>query len=499
MTAAILSLVLLIMPADFRPNLWQRLATIARNVTARSLGYHVVDAARNRRQIAAPNLKTEDQTLQKRAREALIETARDANRNFALAAWCVRKHLDFICTHHFHCRNADRVLRDDIEAFVGERMKAENFDARRRHPMDRWIRIMEARAVLDGDVFGIRLRDGTLQAVEGIYCQSPRRNLKGYSRDRWAQGAYLDEAGASTAFCFRTNKANTEHGDEVIPAAKLFQHGYFDRFDQARGIGLVTPGLATAVDLYETLDYAVAKAKVAQLFALSIYRTGETAPATLTTTRAAGDPTHTPESPQTQRQIDFGHGPVFLDLEPGERAEFLSTQSPGIDEHFLRTLCILTLSALDLPYCWLDASDANFFGNRGALILYLQSAKQKRNAILRIRDEWTDWQLERAFADGDLLRPREAVKYTWQAAGVPFWNPAQEVNAHLAAIDGVLNTRRRVVAETLGADWDDLLEEAEYEHTQLRERGLLKDRSGNPTEDLPATDDTDPNWQRNKK
>lgn len=473
-------------------SLWTR----ARNAFATAFGYHVIDTSRNRRQIPAANLKTEDKTLDRTKRERLIETARDATRNFALTAWCVRKHLDFVTTHNFHARNTDRVLRNDLEAYINAQQAADRFDARRRHPMDRWIRILESRAVLDGDDFGIRLASGQMQAVEGIYCKNPGRKIPGYDPARWDNGCYLDSAGGTVAYNFTTARGTDP--DEVVPREKCFQHGYFDRFDQARGIGLITPGLATAVDIYETVDYAVAKAKVAQLFALAIYRQGDTAPAPITTVGAGGEET-TPAAPTAQREIDFGRGPAFLDLNPGERAEFLSTNSPGIDPSFLRLLCILTLSALDLPYCWLDASDANFFGNRGALILYLQSARQKRKALVRLRNEWADWQLERAFLNGDLLRPSEPVKYVWQAEGVPFWNPSQEVNAHLDAIDGCLDTRRRVVEETLGRDWDDLVDEAQYEHDILAARGLLKDRMGKPTEPAATDKETDPEWQRSNE
>lgn len=472
------------------PSLWQR----TKSAVVSSLGYHVVDTSRNRRQIPAANLKTEDKTLDRQNRARLIETARDATRNFALTAWCVRKHLDFVTTHNFHARNKDRGLRNDVETYINAQQSADRFDARRRHPMDRWIRILESRAVLDGDDFGIRLNSGHMQAVEGIYCRNPSRRISGYEPARWDSGCYLDEAGGSLAFNFTTTRGTDS--DQVIPREKCFQHGYFERFDQARGVGLIAPGLATAVDLYETLDYAVAKAKVAQLFALAIYRQGDAAPAPLT---ATADNSTAPAASPSPREIDFGRGPVFLDLNDGERAEFLSTDSPGIAPDFLRLLCILTLSALDLPYCWLDASDANFFGNRGALILYLQSARQKRKALVQIRNQWADWQLERAFVNGDLLRPSEPVKYVWQAEGVPFWNPSQEVNAHLDAIDGCLDTRRRVVEETLGRDWDDLVDEAEYEHAELAARGLLKDRMGKPTEPAPPDKDSDPEWQRSDK
>jgi capsid protein len=466
-----------------------------------ALGYHVVDQSRNRRQVSSSNLKTEDETLKRRDREKLIETARDADRNWALAGWMVRKHLDFVATQKFHCRAADRGLRKDVEEYVESRMAARVCDATRRHDLDAWLRLAESRAVLDGDVFGVRLATGQLQAVEGIYCRDPGRSTPAYpSRDRWVQGVYEDDFGGPLAYCFHGRRAGDAEAEEIVPADRVLQHAYFGRFHQSRGVGLIAPGLATLVDTYEICDYAVAKAKVAQLFALALYRQGTTSPAP-TYQAAQTDPSVQPSAGATAQpkyEIDFGKGPQFLDLEPGERAEFLSTNTPGIDPQFLRLLLIVTLSALDMPYCWLDASDANFFGNRGALILYLQSARAKRKRLIDLRKDWTEWQLTRAYATGDLLRPAEPVKYVWQPAGIPFWNPSQEVNAHLDAIDGCLDTRTRVIQETLGEDFDDLLEQAKYEHDRLAEMGLLKDRYGKlQTVPAAAADkNSDPNWQR---
>lgn len=482
-----------------RPNLFRR-AFIA---AATALGYHAIDTTRNRRQVSASNLKTEDETLKRADREKLIETSRDADRNWAIARWMVNRHLDFVTTQNFHCRTKDKGLRATVETYIADRQRPAACDAARRDNLDTWIRTAESRAVLDGDIFGVRLESGQLQGIESVFCRNPGRRSTAYPvTDRWVNGVYQDDAGAPLAYCFHGRRTGHASDEEIVPAARVMHHGYFHRFHQARGVGLITPGLATLVDTYEICDYAVAKAKVAQLFALAVYRTGP-APAAPTyavaTSTATGTTTDTAATVEGSRyEVDFGKGPQFLDLEPGERAEFLSTQTPGIDPQFLRTLLIVTLSALDLPYCWLDASDANFFGNRGALILYLNSARPKRRRIIDLRNDWTEWQLTRAFADGTLDRPREPLTYVWQPAGVPFWNPAQEVNANLDAVDGCLTTRRAIVEETLGKDWDDLLDELEYEHNELTRRGLLKDRAGKlqPTVAPALAADVDPDWQR---
>lgn len=446
-----------------------------RNAVRAAFGYRVLDDENNRRRAVsgAAALKTEDQQVSRSDRRRLAETARDANRNFSLAAFALRKHFDFVCTHNFQCRSKDKGLRRDIESYIADRSKAESFDVAKRHPLDRWLRIVEGRAVCDGDIFGVRLQSGHMQGVESHRCDTPdqqKGKAAGYPDvRRWNHGVYQDDAGAAMAYAFFSKAEGTKTGelDQILPAATVWHHGYFDRLEAARGNGLINSGLEALVDTYEIYDYAKAKAKVQQLFALAIYQDAAKSPAPVTQVsgEAGGE--------DAEYEINFGKGPIPLILRPGDRAEFLSAANgPGLDPKFLQDLVTLCLAALDIPYCFWDPSAANYNGGRNMVILYVKSAMAKRKPIQQFLADWTAWQLERAFVGGDLLEPSAPLDYAWLPTGVPFWNPAVEVNAAIKAIEEGLDSRQRVVAETLGRDWLDVVEECSFERETLESAGL---------------------------
>ena len=60
----------------------------------------------------------EDKHLNVSGRKKLIDTTRDLYRNFAPAAWAIRKHLDYTSTFSFQARTGDDALNRRIEEFL---------------------------------------------------------------------------------------------------------------------------------------------------------------------------------------------------------------------------------------------------------------------------------------------------------------------------------------------------------------------------------------------
>jgi capsid protein len=60
------------------------------------------------------------------------------------------------------------------------------------------------------------------------------------------------DAGSNAAFSF----------ERIVPARNFYHFGYFDRFDQVRGIAPLATAVNTLRDTYEGMDYALAKMKV---------------------------------------------------------------------------------------------------------------------------------------------------------------------------------------------------------------------------------------------
>ena len=115
--------------------------------------------------------------------------------------------------------------------------------------------------------------------------------------------------------------------ERIVRAAFMEHHGFFDRFDQIRGISPLAPAVNTLRDCYEGYDHALAKMKVAQLFALAFYRQqadfeGEVYERETVVAGSEDAADGTLEAGDQQRyKVDFGRGPIKLELDDGERAE----------------------------------------------------------------------------------------------------------------------------------------------------------------------------------
>ena len=152
----------------------------------------------------------------------------------------------------------------------------------------------------------------------------------------------------------------------------MIAHGYYDRFDQVRGISPLAAAINSFRDVYEGIDYALAKMKVEQLFALVFTRDGDAAPARIMD--GSDD--------ENGYKVDFGKGPVQLDLSAGDNAQFLKTDNPGSNtQQFIEAVLGIALHSLDLPMNFHDPSRTNFFGSRAAWLLYDRSCINKLSLI----------------------------------------------------------------------------------------------------------------------
>ena len=436
-----------------------------------------------KRRAPSNRLRHEDRQLLPQARRRLVWSGRDLIRNYAVAAWAVRKHLDFVAEHSFHAKTEDTGLNNELEAFIAERSTKEMFDVAGRHSLARYNRIVEARRTVDGDFFTHRLRDGTVAGIEGDRVRSDNA-----AYGSMAAGPDISETEAvshGVVFSKRTGKArrylvyerSAGSGfvfDRELQAQFVHHHAYFDRIDQYRGISPMSSAINTLVDTYESIDYAVARAKVAQIFGMTVYRTGTESAGILDGPHQDTDDDGEADSGYS---VDFGKGPVFLDLDPGDRAEFLENKTPAPEfQTFIETLIGITLKSLDLPFSFYNESFTNFNGSRAALILYLKSTQAKRRDVQAFLYEWTTWQLLRAFGTGELQLPRtmapDQVPFVWYPTGVPFWNPAQELRADIDAISAGLKTRAEVRLERNGDDWFDVVEQLRVEEEKIIDEGI---------------------------
>lgn len=431
-------------------------------VAARELTY-AASAEVNTKRRAVPKVdhRPEDLILGVTSRSKLLANARDIHRNFAIAAWAVRRHLDYVSTFSFHARSKDAGLNSAIEELLTEWQKRQNCDAARRHRFAKLIRLAECRRTLDGDVGLLKLRDGTLQGVEGDRIRDPRGDQVA-ALSEWIHGVRTDAGGAAVQYAIHRRTPSAGFAlDRIVPATNLELLGYYDRFDATRGVSPLAAGLNSLRDVYENFDYALAKAKVTQLFALAFYRAASESAGLIDEETAEDDET---DSTKTRYKVDFGRGPAMLDLDPGDRAEFLESRHPSSEfQQFTTSVIMVALKALDIPFSFFDESHTNFFGSRGAWLHYQTSCRDKREDLVELLDAITQWRLQLAILDGELVLPRslsiDDLWWEWVPMGMPWWDPSKELRGDLMAVGAGLDTPQRICKERGKGDFFDNVDE----------------------------------------
>lgn len=401
--------------------------------------YFGYDAAepKNKRKSRAGAIKAEDAVLGTSARRKVISTANEVHRNFAIAGWMIRKHLDYTTEFSFQCKTDDEVFNEEVESFIEERSKKENCDIAARHDLGAFMRIAEIRCLVDNDSAVMRLSSGHSQGVEGDRIRNPPKPGK---NDRWVHGVRVNKAGKALDYSiFNRGRGGSGYEfDRTVKASSVYLHGYYDRYDQVRGVSPILAGLNSLQDTYEGFDLALAKLKVEQLFALVFYRNSTEG---LGQDQSEEDDVDTEEVNESRYSVDFGAGPVMLDLEDDDRAEFLKSDAPGSNTTgFLNSIIAVTLKSLDLPYSFYDESFTNFFGSKAAWQHYDKSCVTKRKRNMSLRDWWTVGQIQWGVKNGAITLPsgiRLANQFwQWVPHGMPWWDPLKEINGDKAAVTG---------------------------------------------------------------
>jgi len=436
------------------------------------------------RSISGRPLVSEDRALPEQARKRVVKSVRDLRRNYAVARWAINCHLDFVVAHTFKPKTGDESLDRTLTGFVKKASRKANFDQLKKHPRRRFMRLLEASRTVDGDVFSVKRPGGLIQAVEGDRVRSPF-GIRHYHRvtgsEKWVHGIRVNAAGEETAIAIHRRTGNNSFTPErVVNMANVISLGYFDRFDQRRGVSPVACAINPLKDTHESFDYSLQKEKIRSLFCFSIYRDSDWG---IGAHREGGD-----------YEIDFRKGPQFLELDEGDRGEFLHSNDPGQStQDFWEWQISIALKSLDIPYSFFREDFTNFHGSKAAETRYLNSVFDKRADIRDWSDDWLCWRLMVGREMGEIDLPRsfdcdDPDQWAWIPRGRPWWDP-RDVNADIQAIAAGLKTREQVRYERFGDSWvDDVAPQLEAEEKIIADRDLHIATNSNPVIEMVSND-----------
>ena len=427
-------------------------------------GYDAVNPSTKRRS-SGSTVRSTDNMLSDSSRRQMTESGRDLWRNFPVASWAIRKHVDYVSDFSFQSTTHDEALNQSIENLMRWWSLPGNCDVAGRHPFSRLIRLAEMRRTIDGDVFFMKLANGRLQAIEGdrIRNEGNGKVLLPNGQVR-VHGIDLGPGGYNQRYHLY-NK--TVHGsydfDRTVPGSNMLMHAYYDSFDQVRGVSPLSSAIASYHDVLEMTEYARLKAKVSQYFALSISR---------------DRPDFSNECDTDGYDLrDFGKGALMLDLDPGDKADFLESKNPSTEfQDFTRLSLQIALKALDIPWSLMDESATNYSSSRIAMLQYIKSCEAKRRDTKLLLDKITYWQVQLWVLNGLLTLPAgmtvRDVQWNWIPAGTPWFDPAKEVKADIELINAGLKTRSEVRLEKYGDDWREVAMKLKEEEDLMEALGL---------------------------
>jgi capsid protein len=424
------------------------------------------DAIEPKNKRKAPPVKngSVDALLKPSDRAKLTANARDIARNYAVAAWMIRKHLDYVSTFDFQMRSDDDGLNQAIETLWEEWSRPNACDVASRHTLDGLLRLGEARRTVDGDVGFLKLASGELQAIEGDRVRDPQGQgqflpAAPTGGKKWIHGVLCDASGRALSYAVHKRTGiNSYEFERQVTASRMAWFAYYDHFDQVRGISPITTALNPLRDTYEALDYAIIKAKISQLFGIKFTRAASDSPGEIT-----GGTDDDGNEDKGKYSVDFGANGIMLDMDPGDDAAFMESQTPSTQfQEFVKTSINISLKALDIPYSFWDESYTNFFGSRAAWLHYRNSCKAKWRDAIELRRKIAIWRMSLWILDGTIpLKKSQTIRdlaFEFIPAGFPWWDPAKEINGAVQEIKAGFTTPQKVCRER-GTDYYDNIRE----------------------------------------
>ena len=434
-----------------------------------NFGYDAVVKSGKRR-MAAPILRSEDYELLPVDRKQLTASLRDLSRNFAVFRWLIERHLDYCTNFKFKFRSANKQLNKLVETRVSRWCKRTESDVARRHPFQRCLRLAESSALLANDCLAVKLADRRIQWIEGDRLANPGGGLPpGIDGKKLVHGVQVDDYGAAVAYCVcrRGQKGNAYQTpntlifEEMVEADDAILHGFYDRFDQVRGVSPLACALNSLQDVYEAKTYALGRMKVDQIFAMAVYR------------GSSEGITERADDGQDYTQLPIGNGPLVADMDIGDRIESIQSSQPSSNfQEFMQKAIAFCLKALAIPYSFFDESYTNYSGARQALLQYEAAADKRREALRELLDDITDWLLQLLILDGELpeIDPAD-YSWEWVSASLPWIDPMKEAQANIALIGANLESEISVL-KSQGRDLEDIIAERKLAMEMIREAGL---------------------------
>lgn len=418
--------------------------------------------------------KSEDQELQPRERQTIISDSRDMLRNFTLAGFVIRKHLQQIAYYRFNAGTPDRDFNSRLEKRISQWMRAENCDASRRHSFDELLYLHESARATDGDSGILKLNDNRLQLIEGDRIRQPTDpEIVGRYPQDWIHGVKVGRFGEAKLYAIhRRNPSGGFVFERIVRSDDLELNGYYTRADQVRGVSLTAPAARMFALLYESLDLALAKIKMEQ--ALGIKTVFKDDYGFSDDSNPITNESRSEEIADNAKKV-YGSDILHFNLREGEDAQVMESNNPSSNfMQFCEMVLRMIFAAFDIPYSFYDGSKTNYYGSEGEFEQYVDGIERKQSPTIAMLDRMSfDWLIYNWTMDQNdpLLIPHGWTiddlrnDCGWSGAGLPSWRMYRNIKNMTEAINAGLLSPISLAGD-YGYDWrknlDDLATVLDY-------------------------------------
>lgn len=448
-----------------------------------AFGYHAV-VDKKRRTAPSNASRSEDRELNASQRRTMVATARDAQRNFALVGWMLRRHVSYVADHTFQATTSDPALNTRLENLMRWWSRAENCDYLGRHPLSRLRRLWAAHKAIDGDI-GINYRRplGQLLTIEGDRIAKPTTGLPpaisrlyaGTGEDIPQHGIILDSQGRNARYIICRRRDTSLIYDTTARARDMHLLAHYTRIDSVRGVSRLAAALNWLADIYEIEEYTNTRIKLLSMVGWAVEGEERTSDEREGFEVVDANTGAAPTADTTAYEFQPKPGFIYEGTGKINPVEFSQPSEQTVNYlNFLTHVCLLVL---DLPMTFFDSNKGSYIVHRHDAIQYASSVKPDQEDMRGALDWATTRKVNQWAANPDMLPlpkgmlPRD-ITWEWIPNGVPLLDIGSEIAAYGNAISLGLMSRKHV-ANTLGLPPPSrTFAELEQEEKDIVDRGI---------------------------
>ena len=445
-------------------------------------GYNAV-VDKGRRKSPKSRVQNEGNVLSRRNRVKLVATIKELSRNDPTVGWALRKHLDYVSTFTFQAKTGDSEMNKLIEKAWKKWSKKESCDIAKRHSLNNMMRLFESGKAFDGDSALLKIKGFKLQGVESDRIGKAGDIPKSYENKANDEGLVLDGFGAVTRYmiCKRADSGQLIHQKAVGPDNIIFD-GYFQRFDQIRGISPMASAVNTFLDVVECNEALLLKCKKHGMFGLAIMSEGSDDDGFDQRDSETGE---APDADTDRYDFQMSMG-TKIELDQGDKIDMFESKTPSNEYQDYVTLMLrIALLAFDIPYSFFNSKESSYSASKQDRADYELSASHKRASNVDALENLADWVLPMLLADIDGA-PSD-IDYEFIPQGTPWIDELKEVQASQMRISAGISNRT-LECKKKNLDFTDINEQAGIEEEQIKKNGVSV-VIGQPGQQLIGEDD----------